>query len=76
MVVTGRYEYLCEEEKRLKEDRERKKYWKQFGSYVHIPENACETFGLITFRCLNGNGLLVGITFLQRIQSANFRIRQ
>ena len=39
MVVTDRYEYLCEEEKRLKEDRERKKYWKQFGSYVHIPMN-------------------------------------
>ena len=67
MVVTDRYEYLCEEEKRLKEDRERKKYWKQFGSYVHIPVNTCGIFGLITFRWLNDNGLLVGITFLQRI---------
>ena len=71
MVVTDRYEYLCEEEKRLKEDRERKKYWKQFGSYVYIQMNTYKTFGLITFRCLNDNGLLVGITSMQRLWSAN-----
>ena len=75
MVVTDRYEYLCEEEKRLKEDRERKKYWKQFGSYVRIPMNPCEALGLITFRFLNDNGLLVGITFLRTIQSANVCVR-
>lgn len=75
MVVTDRYEYLCEEEKRLKEDRERKKYWKQFGSYVQIPMNRYEAFGLITFRCLNDNGLLVNITSLRMIQSANVCIR-
>lgn len=34
MVVTDQHEYLCEEEKRLKDDRERKKYWKKWGSYV------------------------------------------
>ena len=34
MVVTDNHEYLCEEEKRLKEDRERSKYWKKFGPYV------------------------------------------
>jgi hypothetical protein len=34
MVVTDNHEYLCEEEKRLKQDRERKKYWKKWGSYV------------------------------------------
>lgn len=31
MVVINHHEYLCEEEKRLKEDRERVKYWKKFG---------------------------------------------
>lgn len=34
MVVVDQHEYLCEEEKRLKEDRERKKYWKKWGPYV------------------------------------------
>ena len=50
MVVTNRYEYLCEEEKRLKEDRERKKYWKQFGSYVHIPMNNLRDFSADHFQ--------------------------
>lgn len=75
MVVTDRYEYLCEEEKRLKEDRERKKYWKQFGSYVQIPESTCETFGLTILRCLNDNGRPVGVSLLQILQPANVRIR-
>ena len=34
MVVVDNHEYLTEEEKRLKEDRERKKYWKKWGPYV------------------------------------------
>ncbi|KAF2965421.1 hypothetical protein GQX73_g8150 [Xylaria multiplex] len=34
MVVVDNYEYLTEEEKRLEEDRNRTKYWKQWGSYV------------------------------------------
>ena len=34
MVVFDGHEYLTEEEKRLKEDRDRKKYWKKWGPYV------------------------------------------
>jgi hypothetical protein len=34
MVVVDNHEVLSEEEKRLKADRERKKYWKKWGSYV------------------------------------------
>jgi hypothetical protein len=34
MVKHGDHEYLCSEEKRLKEDKERKKYWKQWGPYL------------------------------------------
>lgn len=75
MVVTDRFEYSCEEEKRLKEDRERKKYWKQFGSYVQISESTCEIFELIIYRCLNDNGQPVGTPLLQRPQSANVRVR-
>jgi hypothetical protein len=34
MVVFDNHEYLTEEEKRLKEDRKRTKYWKKWGPYV------------------------------------------
>lgn len=34
MPVFDSHEYLTEEERRLKEDRERTKYWKKWGSYV------------------------------------------
>lgn len=34
MVVFDNHEYLTEEEKRLKEDRDRVKYWKKWGPYV------------------------------------------
>jgi len=34
MVLIDGTEYLTEEEKRLKEDRERTKYWKKWGPYV------------------------------------------
>ena len=34
MVVVDDHEYLCEEEKRLRQDVERKKYWKKWGPYV------------------------------------------
>ncbi|OKL62587.1 putative protein W [Talaromyces atroroseus] len=34
MVVVNDVEYLCEEEKRLQEDRARKRYWKKWGPYV------------------------------------------
>lgn len=34
MVVFDGHEYLTEEERRLKQDRERTKYWKKWGPYV------------------------------------------
>lgn len=34
MVVFDNHEVLTEEEKRLKEDRQRIKYWKKWGSYL------------------------------------------
>ena len=34
MVVVDGHEHICEEERRLQEDRERKKYWKKWGSYL------------------------------------------
>ena len=34
MVVFDKHEHLTEEEKRLKEDRDRTKYWKKWGSYL------------------------------------------
>lgn len=34
MVVHDGHEFLTEEEKRLKQDRERTKYWKKWGPYV------------------------------------------
>lgn len=34
MVLVANQEVLSEEEKRLKEDRERKRYWKRWGSYL------------------------------------------
>ena len=32
--IDDHHEYLSEEEKRLREDRERTKYWKKWGPYV------------------------------------------
>lgn len=34
MVVFEGHEFLTEEERRLKEDRDRTKYWKKWGPYV------------------------------------------
>ena len=34
MVLIDNAEYITEEEKRLKEDREKTKYWKKWGPYV------------------------------------------
>jgi hypothetical protein len=34
MVLVSNQEYLCEEEKRLRQDKERKQYWKLWGPYV------------------------------------------
>lgn len=38
-------EFLCEEEVRMKEDRERLKYWKKWGSYVSERQWATGMFG-------------------------------
>lgn len=34
MVLIDQHQYLTQEEKRLKEDRERTRYWKRWGPYV------------------------------------------
>lgn len=34
MVLIDKHEYLSQEEKRLKEDRQRSRYWKKWGPYV------------------------------------------
>lgn len=34
MVIADKVDVQSEEEKRLKEDRKRTKYWKKWGSYV------------------------------------------
>lgn len=34
MVIIDDHEYLSAEEKRLKEDRDRVRYWKKWGPYV------------------------------------------
>lgn len=34
MVLIENQQYLCEEEKRLKQDRERTAYWKKWGTYL------------------------------------------
>lgn len=34
MVIIDNQEFLSEEEKRLKQDRERTHYWKKWGPYV------------------------------------------
>lgn len=47
MVVVNDVEYLCDEERRLKEDRERKRYWKKWGPYVAERQWATGTFILL-----------------------------
>jgi hypothetical protein len=34
MVIVDKHEILSEEEKRLRQDRDRTKYWKRWGSYL------------------------------------------
>ena len=34
MVLIDQHQYLTQEEKRLREDRERTRYWKRWGPYV------------------------------------------
>lgn len=47
MVVIDNHEFLTQEEKRLREDRHRTKYWKKWGPYVSERQWATgEHFGL------------------------------
>lgn len=59
MVVVDDVEYLCEEEKRLQEDRERKRYWKKWGPYVAERQWATGVFSipLKTAPMFNQNGV-------------------
>lgn len=51
MVVFDGHEYLTEEEKRLKEDRERTKYWKKWGPYVAERQWATGVYTALTHDC-------------------------
>ena len=74
MVIVDQHEYLCEEEKRLKDDRERKRYWKKWGPYV--AERQWATGGaslekfepLLTLRGFSERRLLVGQVVYARNQ--------
>lgn len=48
MVVFDGHEYLTVEEKRLKEDRNREKYWKKWGPYVSERQWATGTTSMQT----------------------------
>lgn len=65
MVKHGDHEYLTKEEKRLKEDRERTKYWKRWGPYLSecVPFGELQKEFLIDECAAGGNGeLFVKIT--------------
>ncbi|KAH0544822.1 hypothetical protein FGG08_001051 [Glutinoglossum americanum] len=53
MVVLDQHEFLCEEERRLKDDRERKKYWKRWGPYVAERQWATGELGFNDTRCVH-----------------------
>lgn len=56
MPVFDGHEYLTEEERRLKEDRDRKKYWKKWGSYVAERQWATGQFPcLVRFEEVSGS---------------------
>jgi hypothetical protein len=50
MVIVDGKEVLTEEEKRLRQDRDRTKYWKRWGPYV--AERQWATGSSSTWRCL------------------------
>ena len=52
MVKIDKHEYLSEVEKRLKEDRERTKYWKKWGPYVAERQWAT---GMLASALITGN---------------------
>jgi hypothetical protein len=49
MVLIENQEYLCEEEKRLKQDRERTAYWKRWGPYVAERQWSTGTFYILSY---------------------------
>lgn len=57
MVVVNDVEYLCDEERRLKEDRERKRYWKKWGPYVAERQWATGTFSALNLSIALAIGL-------------------
>jgi hypothetical protein len=50
MVVVDKQEVLTEEEKRLRENRDRKKYWQRWGSYLAERQWATGMFPFFYFR--------------------------
>lgn len=65
MVVVDQYEYLSEEEKRLKEDRLRERYWKKWychGLSCNSSQRETESLTLLAGDPMlqRGNGLQVG----------------
>ena len=58
MVVFDNHEYLTEEEKRLKEDRNKVKYWKKWGPYVSERQWAT---GKLASLVANMTGLLTSV---------------
>lgn len=59
MVLIDKHEFLTEEEKRLKEDRDRTRYWKRWGPYVAERQWATGAYGL-NFNCRGQNALIIG----------------
>jgi hypothetical protein len=57
MVVFDHHEYLTEEERRLKEDRHRKRYWKKWGPYVAERQWAT---GMFFFLAIDSIALITG----------------
>lgn len=62
MVVHDGYEYLTEEERRLKEDRERTKYWKKWGPYVAERQWATGTAAPVRTQAKE-MAMLIGLSF-------------
>lgn len=61
MVLIDKHEYLTEEEKRLKEDRERTRYWKRWGPYVAERQWATGGFNIFPQRERHTNdGIVTG----------------
>jgi hypothetical protein len=69
MVLIENQEYLCEEEKRLKQDRERTAYWKKWGTYVAERQWATGMFPCSTALTAHANILQFAKTTRESKQS-------